>query len=213
MIVELQNGSLPCMSPGYKSCSPHSSSHQPIHSTILFLAPCFKLSIPDPFILPNINMHFSHILVGFAATVSAVDVYGYRGNDKCDDGNYIVATNANPGVCAVSGSGDVFRSVAIRAIPTDWHINGIGYHGNACDGDIRRVGTSNGSPDICNGGDWYSGAKYEFASKKRRSVVTDESVQKGSAMVFENSVSYDLTGLDDALYTEMVRNPSYVLFG
>ncbi|KAF7531060.1 hypothetical protein G7054_g9229 [Neopestalotiopsis clavispora] len=155
-------------------------------------------------------MQISHILVGLVATVSAVDIYGYRSNEKCAGGDYIVATGVNPDSCSVSASGNVYRSISIRAIPTNWNIIGRAFTGGGCK-NLKFAAQSSGRTDICLGGDNYSGGNYGFATKKR-SVAAGETcaatggcvAKRGDLMVFENGPKYNMTSLDDDLYNELV---------
>ncbi|KAI3528360.1 hypothetical protein CABS01_07561 [Colletotrichum abscissum] len=158
-------------------------------------------------------MYASKIFLGLIATVSAIDIYGYKNNEKCGGGDYIVCTNANPNDCCVRSSGDTFRSIGFRAIPTNWRIIGRAFSGGDCK-NVKYVAQSNGAQNVCCGGSTYSGGNYVFASKKRDESATEDgtcaasaggctSVAKGNLMVFENGPKYNMTGLDDALYTEL----------
>ncbi|KAK1625125.1 hypothetical protein BDP81DRAFT_409454 [Colletotrichum phormii] len=142
-------------------------------------------------------MYATHILLSLIATVSAIDVYGYRSNEKCSGNDYIVCRNVNPEVCCTRASGDVFKSIGFRAIPTNWNI---------------YVTQSNGAENICCGGSNYSGGNYGFVTKKRSDGTCAAaggcaSVARGDLTVFENGPEFDMTGLDDALYTELVSTP------
>lgn len=156
-------------------------------------------------------MHVSYIFFGLVATVSAIDIYGYRNNEKCG-GDYIVCQNANPNNCCVRASGDVFKSIQLRAIPTNWNIIGQAFSGGDCK-NIKFVMQSGGRENICLGGSNYSGGNYVFAATKKRSEGASEvcsatggctSVQRADLMVFENGSKYNITGLEDALYTELI---------
>ncbi|KAK8108902.1 hypothetical protein PG984_014703 [Apiospora sp. TS-2023a] len=161
-------------------------------------------------------MHSVQILLGLLATsASAIDIYGYKNNDKCNGNNYVVSTNVNPDVCAVTASGNVYRSISFRAIPTNWNIIGRAFNGGDCK-NINYVVQSSGRTDICLGGNDYSGGSYGFANKKRsaKEGVAEEacsaveaegcaSVAKADKMVFENGPQYNLVDLDEALYTEL----------
>ncbi|OHE92198.1 hypothetical protein CORC01_12492 [Colletotrichum orchidophilum] len=155
-------------------------------------------------------MNLSQIFLSLIATVSAIDVYGYRSNEKCSRGDYIVCTNVNPNDCCIRASGDVFRSIGFRAIPTNWNIVGRAHSGGDCK-NLKYVTQSNGRENICCGGSNYSGGNYGFVSKKRSgdaeatcaATVGCSSVARGDLMVFENGPKLNLTGLDDTLYTEL----------
>ncbi|KAK1484635.1 hypothetical protein CTAM01_12879 [Colletotrichum tamarilloi] len=165
-------------------------------------------------------MYASKIFLGLIATVSAIDIYGYKNNEKCGGGDYIVCTNANPNDCCVRSSGDTFRSIGFRAIPTNWRIIGRAFSGGDCK-NVKYVAQSNGAQNVCCGGSTYSGGNYVFASKKRDESATEDgtcaasaggctSVAKGNLMVFENGPKYNMTGLDDALYTELCPSSSWI---
>lgn len=156
-------------------------------------------------------MQLSHIFLGLIATVSAIDMYGYRDSDTCG-GGYIVCTNANPGDCCIFASGEIFRSIQWRAIPTDWQIIGVAFGGFACQ-NVKFSVPSIGRENICAGGNLYSGGNYQFASRKRSEDANEAcpatggcaNVKRGDLMVFEDGPSYNLTDLDDVLYTELVN--------
>lgn len=158
-------------------------------------------------------MHFSHIFLGLAATASAIDVYGYRSNEQCKGGDYIVYRNANPNDCVISASGNVYRSIQIRAIPNTWNVRGQAFVGGQCSNVRFRV-DSNGNENICLGGNNYSGGNYVFASKKLSEGSTEQACLAGNGcgstaraglLVFEDGSVYDLTALPDSLYYELVR--------
>lgn len=155
-------------------------------------------------------MHAPAIILGLAATVSAIDMYGSRSNEQCKGGDYIVCQNVNPNDCCIRASGNIFRSIGWRAIPTSWLISGNAYTGGDCS-NIQYVAASNGADVLCAGGFNYSGGKYQVVGKKR-SVIGDVcpaaggcgSVKRGDVMAFADGTTYDLTGLDDALQAEML---------
>ncbi|KAK1672157.1 hypothetical protein BDP55DRAFT_718280 [Colletotrichum godetiae] len=152
-------------------------------------------------------MYATQIFLGLIATVSAIDVYGYRSNEKCSGNDYIVCRNVNPDDCYVRASGDVFRSIGFRAIPTNWNIIGRAHSGGDCK-NLKYVTQSNGAENICCGGSNYSGGNYGFVSKKRSEGTCAAaggcaSVTRGDLVVFENGPKFNMTGLDDALYTEL----------
>lgn len=156
-------------------------------------------------------MYVSHLLLGLVATVSAIDIYGYTSNEKCGSGAHAVCVNANPGSCCVSASGDIFRSIGFRAIPTNWNIIGQAYNGGGCK-NVKFTAQSQGSQNVCCGGSWYSGGNYKFTSSKRFQGADEScpanqgcaSVHRADLMMFEDGSKYNITGLDDILYTEMV---------
>lgn len=161
-------------------------------------------------------MHASAIVLGLAATVSAIDMYGYRSNEQCKGNDFTFHANVNPGDCAVYASGNIYRSIGWRAIPTDWRINGNAYTGTGC-GNIRYTASSNGAQNICAGGWNYSGGKYEFAGKKRAAAPDAgtaaaegcQRIHRSDAIVFADGTRYNLTSLDDADHAEMVCTSCY----
>lgn len=161
--------------------------------------------------MPLAKIYASQILLGLAATVSAIDIYGHRDSSTCGGGGYAVCMNAAPDSCCVRASGDIYRSIQFRAIPTNWKIIGRAFNGGDCR-NLYYVVQSQGRQNICLGNGGYSGGNYGFANRKR-SEGADEacpatggcaSVQEADLIVFENGSSYNLTNLDDGLYTEMV---------
>ncbi|UQC87439.1 uncharacterized protein CLUP02_12944 [Colletotrichum lupini] len=150
-------------------------------------------------------MYAAKIFLGLIATVSAIDIYGYRSNEKCSGNDYIVCTNANPNDCCVRASALII---------------GRAFSGGDCK-NVKYVAQSNGAQNVCCGGSSYSGGNYVFASKKRDESASEgdtcaasaggcTSVAKGNLMVFENGPKYNMTGLDDALYTELCPSSSWI---
>jgi hypothetical protein len=58
-------------------------------------------------------MHFTHFLLGFVASASAIDVYFHNSGD-CS-GAASVCTGINPNICCTSNS----PTVAYRGVPTN----------------------------------------------------------------------------------------------
>ncbi|TLD28205.1 hypothetical protein PspLS_03756 [Pyricularia sp. CBS 133598] len=119
-------------------------------------------------------MHFSSLLLGLAATASAIDIRGHS-QDGCR-GGYRSCTNSNPRVCCSFNSSATSgrSSVAVVAIPTNWRITARAWTGGSCR-YIANHGESGGSRSIClrytSRGD-RTGAFYWFNSLKR---AVDES--------------------------------------
>ncbi|KAI4594149.1 hypothetical protein KJ359_008691 [Pestalotiopsis sp. 9143b] len=66
---------------------------------------------------------------------------------------------------------------------------------------------SEGRDTICLGGSAYSGGKYAFTQAKRSDdadAATEEcNVKRPDLMAFEDGKKYNMTSLDDDLYTEL----------
>lgn len=162
------------------------------------------------------------VLAGLAASASAIDILGYRGNNQCRGDDYIACNNANPGDCCIRASGDIYHAIGFRAIPRDWRINGVGYQGGDCR-NVHYVAASNGADFVCAGGAAYSGGKYEFASKRRAlgfaaaaAAAADACPASGTCGAVKRAdllsltgVKYDLAAMDEDLYDEMVSDLPY----
>jgi hypothetical protein len=74
-------------------------------------------------------MHFSAVLLGFAATVAAIDFRLYD-NANCG-GGFLEWQNVDPGMC-IAYNRDTHTSGEWRAIPYAWHINAGIYRNGDC---------------------------------------------------------------------------------
>jgi hypothetical protein len=74
-------------------------------------------------------MHLSAVLLGFAATVAAIEFRLYD-NANCN-GGYLEWRNVDPGMC-IAYDRDYHSSEEWRAIPYDWHINVGIYKDGGC---------------------------------------------------------------------------------
>ena len=141
-------------------------------------------------------MRCPQILLGFVATVSAIDAYFHLGNN-CD-GPWVACTNLNPGVCCFVGSAS--NSVGYRGIPTNWVIGVNGFNGGGCGIAIKSAVARN-TNFVClgaGGGD-YTGTRYEFTSRKR-AEVGGGAPQKADQLGLEDGTTYNIVSLDnDAL--------------
>ncbi|KAH8840853.1 hypothetical protein MCOR27_003755 [Pyricularia oryzae] len=145
-----------------------------------------------------VNMHFSSLLLGLAATASAIDIRGHA-LDSCN-GSYRACTNINPRVCCIfsesASSGRV--SVDVVAIPTNWRISAQSWTGGACR-FIGTLGSSGGSRSIClpytNRGD-RTGGHYWFNSLKRSVDDSCPAEQPGGGKC-DAGVQPDVIGLAD----------------
>ncbi|KAH9433824.1 hypothetical protein MCOR02_005862 [Pyricularia oryzae] len=143
-------------------------------------------------------MHFSSLLLGLAATASAIDIRGHA-LDSCN-GSYRACTNINPRVCCIfsesASSGRV--SVDVVAIPTNWRISAQSWTGGACR-FIGTLGSSGGSRSIClpytNRGD-RTGGHYWFNSLKRSVDDSCPAEQPGGGKC-DAGVQPDVIGLAD----------------
>ncbi|KAK4208566.1 hypothetical protein QBC37DRAFT_486734 [Rhypophila decipiens] len=156
----------------------------------------------------------SFVLLGLAATsVSAIDAYYHLGQN-CD-GNAIVCSNLNPGVCCSDGR-SLANTIGYRGIPTNWVIAARGYGGNQC-GDtstVREVAQNTNFLCLKNRfGTPLGATRYAFgANSKRRddfsgSEVTESSeCQKPDQLVLADGVTkYDIAGLDDDVVDELLK--------
>lgn len=151
-------------------------------------------------------MRVSHVLLGLIATVSAIDIRGFPADQHCK-GTYTACTNASPNDCCVSASGNVYGSIGFYAIPKNWNIITRAYNGGSCKNE-KFSAQSEGRDTICLGGSAYSGGKYAFTQTKRSddadAATGDCNVRRPDLMVFEDGKKYNMTSLDNDLYTELV---------
>ncbi|KAJ4373058.1 hypothetical protein N0V83_003349 [Neocucurbitaria cava] len=103
-------------------------------------------------------MHFSTILLGFAAAATAIDVRMYD-NGNCGGGFY-EWKNVDPKVCCARNN-DHHSSAEWRAIPTNWHLNVGAYRQNNCEVLVASRDT-NDQASVC-----LTGARYHFRDTKR----------------------------------------------
>jgi hypothetical protein len=87
-------------------------------------------------------MHFSAVLLGFAAAATAVDVRLYD-NANCG-GGFVEWKNVNPNVCC-GWNNDAHSSAEWRAIPFDWHLNVGAYRNNDCNSLVASRDTNDQS--------------------------------------------------------------------
>ncbi|TLD21233.1 hypothetical protein PspLS_09301 [Pyricularia sp. CBS 133598] len=156
-------------------------------------------------------MHFSALIVSFAATVSAIDVRAYSA-DHCG-GGYVVCTNLNPNVCCPFGGSRA--SVGFAAVPRNWRIRGQAYTGGGCSGGAGTE-DSNGNDFFCipyrTRGD-RTGGSYWFLNRKRsidetcpaeQSEGKCEAVAKPDAIGLADGTEYNITGLSDDKIDELM---------
>ncbi|KAI8175814.1 hypothetical protein K4K54_004980 [Colletotrichum sp. SAR 10_86] len=165
-------------------------------------------------------MYFSvsSILLGLAATASAIDIRAHIGSSCA--GAYVACVNINPNVCcSFSSSGSSGRSsisvVAVREtsfsqltkvselmngdqIPSNWRIRAEAYTGGGCSFTGGQY-DSNGGTTIClpytTRGD-RTGGKYWFLNRKRADDLSCPAEQPGAGKC-EAVVKPDVLGLAD----------------
>ncbi|KAF2833664.1 hypothetical protein CC86DRAFT_461966 [Ophiobolus disseminans] len=109
-------------------------------------------------------MHYSAVVLGFAAAVTAIDLRLYDGN--CGGGFY-GWTNVQPNVCYAYDR-DAHSSAEWRAIPFDWSLNVGAYRQRGCDVLVSSRDVYNQNT-VCltASGRVLTGARYHFKGKKR----------------------------------------------
>ncbi|SMQ51967.1 unnamed protein product [Zymoseptoria tritici ST99CH_1A5] len=155
-------------------------------------------------------MHFSHILPYLIAGVSAIDLYASRSNTCGAADGTVICRNVNPTECCPRASGNAFRSIEVRAIPTSWRITGQAFNGGDCR-NVLYVVQSNGRENICLGNSDYSGGSYIFQNLRRSIDAAPQeacpasgcNVRRGNEMVFEGGPSYNMSALDESDYDEL----------
>ncbi|KAI8242818.1 hypothetical protein K4K57_012565 [Colletotrichum sp. SAR 10_99] len=146
-------------------------------------------------------MYFSvsSILLGLAATASAIDIRAHVG-DNCA-GGYTACVGINPNVCcSFSSSASSGRAKLMdgEQIPSNWRIRAEAYTGGGCSftGGQRD---SNGATTIClpytTRGD-RTGGKYWFLNRKRADDLSCPAEQPGAGKC-EAVVKPDVLGLAD----------------
>ncbi|KAF9873052.1 hypothetical protein CkaCkLH20_09562 [Colletotrichum karsti] len=161
-------------------------------------------------------MYFSSLLLGLAATASAIDLRAHP-NDGCT-GSYSACVNLNPNVCCSFSSSSTSgkATIAVVAIPSNWRIRAESWTGGGC----RFTGgslDSGGSTTIClpysTRGD-RTGGSYFFLSRKRANDESCPAEQPGAgkceAVVKPNVVGladgteYGIAGLTDEKIQELM---------
>lgn len=150
-------------------------------------------------------MKFLIALLTLAASTSAVDLALHANND-CG-GTTHACTNMNPNTCCGLDLGDrTWRSVSVKAIPTDWNVQCRGYTNGRCN-SLQDIRGNNGGVWICNRSEnrfSYTGVGYNFAGKKRDvTAVKEPECTRPDKMTLADGAVYDLTDLDDEKYYEL----------
>jgi len=146
-------------------------------------------------------MHLTAVLLGLAASASAIDVYFHNAGD-CS-GAAAVCSNINPNFCCTGDS----QTVAYRGIPTNWHLNIEGYSGGGCR-FTKFQSDVNGANWLClpvNSRDHYTGTFYWFASRRRAEQANCTGTVKPDTLVLADGVTkYDIVGLEDDRVEKLV---------
>lgn len=149
-------------------------------------------------------MKFLAAFVSLVATASAVDLYLHTNND-CGDGS-LRCNGWNPNTCCgVDANPSPYQSIAVRGIPSGWALQGRGYDGGRCN-NLKTVSGNDGNDWICNrnNGFRYTGAGWNFASRKRAEPVAGPiKCQRPNAMVLADGTEYDLTTPNDDDFKSM----------
>ncbi|KAK3326841.1 hypothetical protein B0H66DRAFT_169991 [Apodospora peruviana] len=113
------------------------------------------------------------VLLGLAASVSAIDA-ALRVRGGCDSrGGGAVCTNLNPNTCCGVPSGS-YSSLVFYAVPKNWFLELRGHEGGNC-GRVKTVDTLFGGTERCLNSGPYTGAGYSFLSRKRgEKIEADE---------------------------------------
>lgn len=146
-------------------------------------------------------MHFTSIIFGLIASVSAIDIYFHNSGD-CS-GAAAVCSNANPNFCCTGNS----PTVAYRGVPTNWNIDALGFSNGGC-GSPKWTAQLRGQNWVCmtvNSRPNYTGSYYYFAGRKRAADTTCEgSVAPDTLVLADGVTKYDIAGLDEARVEELV---------
>ncbi len=145
-------------------------------------------------------MRFSSIFLSLVATVSAVDIRLFFGGG-CS-GGFAVCTNINPDTCCNGSPGNIFGSVGIAAIPTNWNVQGRGHSNGGCT-SLRQIGSNGGTRDICLSSGPFSGGGYGFNPGKR-AIGAREDCAKPDIVGLADGTKYYTAELEDASFIRMV---------
>jgi hypothetical protein len=156
-------------------------------------------------------MLYPQILLGLAATVSAIDAYFHLGSN-CD-GPSVLCSGLNPGVCCTASSAN---SVGYRGIPTNWNIDTQAFTGGGCANYGSGAG-ARGTNFVCIKEfiGVYTGTRYNFASRKKRAeaetgpacVGTEEPCafsRKANELLLEDGTRYNIADVEDDVLEQMV---------
>ncbi|KAF1827980.1 hypothetical protein BDW02DRAFT_622723 [Decorospora gaudefroyi] len=149
-------------------------------------------------------MQYFTILLGLAASVSAIDIR-MRDRGNCN-GAFLACRNINPNVCC--GSGRQYASVGIVAIPASWSIEGRTYQGGGCT-TLTSSSPSAARTNFCM--PFVStGASYRFLNGRRRTIdvgSTEEctsSVKPDSLVLGDEVTTFAIADMEDALIDELM---------
>ena len=151
-------------------------------------------------------MLYPQVLLGFAATVWAIDSYFHLGQD-CD-GPAIVCSGLTPNVC---GTASASNTVGWREIPEDWVLEYFVYAGGGCAGTPDSTPYAN-TNFLCQRNRFsasLTGAKYVFFGRKRGEAGSDgpcESSVKPDTLRLEDGTTYDIVDLEENTLNEMVSD-------
>ncbi|KAF2196156.1 hypothetical protein GQ43DRAFT_476580 [Delitschia confertaspora ATCC 74209] len=154
-------------------------------------------------------MQFTTILLGLAASVSAIDIR-LRAGSGCT-GSYQACTGINPDTCC-GKSNYRFTSVGYVAIPTDWRIQARAYSNGDCSNlvglqTIQR--TTNACINEPNSFATLSGGGYNFLNpNKRRTPIPMEQCDAGRACKFV--AEPDTLVLEDDTKVDLATNGTTV---
>ncbi|KAK0105267.1 hypothetical protein ONS95_004347 [Cadophora gregata] len=156
-------------------------------------------------------MKVLNIILGFTASVSAIDI-GLRNWGNCDSrGGGWVCTNYNPNVCCGIPSGSV-SSVVFYAVPTNWNLEVRGHEGGNC-ARTRTTDSLFGGTEKCLNSGPYTGAGYGFRGKKRGTEegACSQTVGKCTSTVMPDVLflgdgqKYNIVNMDQGLIDELAE--------
>ena len=158
-------------------------------------------------------MLFTTILLGLAATVSAIDIR-LRELSGCG-GNYIACIGINPNTCC-GRTNERFRAVGFVAIPTDWRIQVRAHSGGNC-AVLDSAQVIQGSTNAClsepGGFSRLSGGGYGFLNKRDTLQAAPEqcdaqtctsTVEPSVFVLGDESAAWDITELSDEQLNKLV---------
>ncbi|KAK0648359.1 hypothetical protein B0T16DRAFT_388605 [Cercophora newfieldiana] len=145
-------------------------------------------------------MQLPQLLLGLAATASAIDLYMHV--NGCYTNPALVCVNANPDRCCAGSVVDFFETVSARAIPPEWAIQVRGHSGGECRG-TREVSPARGVRDKCLSNGDFSGVGYGFNARKRSPAPQEQcaaeggctSSQKPDFLLLEDGSKYSVVDL------------------
>ncbi|PVH91971.1 hypothetical protein DM02DRAFT_702041 [Periconia macrospinosa] len=150
-------------------------------------------------------MKYLQVLLGLAATVSAIDIKLHSSNN-CGGGLYAYCTNWGPDSCCGQNIA-AYLSVGFYAIPTNWNVETRAHTGGFCAGTRYVLGPQHRST-VCisepDGIARFTGAGYGFTSRKAVSTEASATDCRPDGLVLDDGTNYALAALNEDQFSVLV---------